>query len=118
VGIVPRRRLRYSREEIAARVKRAMEGTSIQQAILFGSYAKGTATASSDIDLAVIWDTDRRFLLRSEALLRRLYTFFHGVDLDVVVYTPSEWEMLRQSGREFMRRIAQEGVVVYERGEG
>ncbi|MBC7249763.1 MAG: nucleotidyltransferase domain-containing protein [Anaerolineae bacterium] len=85
--------------------------------ILFGSYAKGTATAFSDIDLAVIWDTDRRFLLRSEALLRRLYAFFHNVDLDVVVYTPGEWEMLKQSGREFMRRIAQEGVVVYERGE-
>lgn len=95
-----------------------MEGTPIQQVILFGSYARGTATVFSDIDLVAIWDTDQRFLLRSEALLRKLYTFFHGVDLDVVVYTPDEWEMLRESGREFIRRIAQEGVVVYERGEG
>ena len=116
--MVPERKLRYSREEIATLIRQAVEGISIQQVILFGSYARGTATALSDVDLVAIWDTDQRFLLRSEALLRKLYTFFRGVDLDVIVYTPAEWEKLKRSSREFIRRIAQEGVVVYERGEG
>lgn len=45
------RRLKYSREEITAHVRQAVEDIPIQQVILFGSYARGTATTLSDIDL-------------------------------------------------------------------
>ena len=118
VKMIPGQRSRYSREEIAAHVREAVKGIPVQQVILFGSHARGAATSLSDIDLVAIWETEQRFLLRSETILRRLYAVFRGVDLDVIVYTPDEWEMLRQSGREFIHRIVQEGVVVYERGEG
>jgi len=38
-------------------IRSAMEACNIKQIILFGSWAKGTASANSDIDLAVISDS-------------------------------------------------------------
>jgi predicted nucleotidyltransferase len=56
--------------------------------ILFGSCAKGRVTRSSDVDICLILETkDKRKVVR-DILLEVQY----NVDLDVVVYTPQEWQ--------------------------
>ena len=56
--------------------------------ILFGSCAKGRVTRSSDIDLCLILETDDKRKLVRDILSEVDYK----VDLDVVIYTPQEWQ--------------------------
>ena len=44
----------YTCDEIKQRLQPIFAGHRIRQAVLFGSYSKGTATSQSDVDLTVI----------------------------------------------------------------
>lgn len=56
--------------------------------ILFGSCARGRVTRSSDVDICIILDTkDKRQIVREI-----LSEVDYNVDLDIVVYTPQEWQ--------------------------
>lgn len=79
-----------------------------EQIYLFGSWAKGSAHKHSDIDLCIIVDTaDKRELVR-EILLKVEYER----DLDVVVYTPQEWEKYHQDSTTFAYTIYSKGVKI------
>ena len=43
----------YTREEIKRRLTPVFQRYGIKKAVLFGSYSKGTATDSSDVDIMV-----------------------------------------------------------------
>ena len=108
-------RRRARRETLQAELDRMMallrghEG--VRRVVLFGSLAEGNAGSRSDLDIAIVQDTDKRFLDR----LKEIYDLLKPrVEADVLVYTPAEWEDLRVS-RAFIRRIAERGVVLYER---
>ena len=103
-----------SRTEIAEAVCEAARECGACKAILFGSFARGTATARSDLDVVFVEETAVRFLDRLGRYLDRLADRLH-VAVDVLVYTPAEFE--RMQGGSFMKRIAREGKVLYERGE-
>lgn len=78
---------------------------------VFGSMATGTVHEWSDIDLVIVKKTNQRFLERSKEVLRRLQP---RVRLDVLVYTPAEFEQLCQE-RAFVRdEIMGKGRVLYE----
>ena len=83
-------------------------------AILFGSYARGTATRHSDVDIIFVEQTSDRFLDRlaryTDPLIDRLKT-----SVEVLVYTPDEFERMKQQS--FVRRAVEEGMVIYECGE-
>lgn len=80
-----------------------------EQIYLFGSWAKGTARQNSDIDLCVIAAAkDKRALVRA-ILLQVEYER----DLDVVVYTPREWEQYHQDSTTFAYTIHATGVKIY-----
>lgn len=83
-----------------------------ERVILFGSWARGTATRRSDIDLCVIWKTDLAPLDRIGKVLMILKDAPRPVE--AVAYTPKELERLEASP--FVRRILEEGKVLYERG--
>lgn len=80
--------------------------------LLFGSYARGTATERSDIDLIFVEDTSLRFLDRltryQSILIDRLST-----SVDTLVYTSEEFERMKDNG--FVGRAVKEGIVLYER---
>ncbi len=81
--------------------------------ILFGSHARGQPAA--DIDVLLIKDTDDRFLER----LRKVYERWTlPVAVDILVYTPSEWETLIHEERGFILRIQREGREIYARPAG
>jgi uncharacterized protein len=84
----------------------------IHKAVLFGSYARGTNTSKSDIDLLFVMDSDLRFLDRIGVLLPEVYRYIRGPAIELLVYTPEELEQI--SHRPFIRDILREGIILYE----
>ena len=79
--------------------------------ILFGSYAWGKPTKSSDIDLFVIKKSRRPKLKRMLDVENLLYP--SPLPIDVLVYTPSEVKRRLALGDFFIKRIINEGKVLY-----
>ena len=74
--------------------------------ILFGSCAKGRVTRSSDVDICIILETnDKRKIVR-DILIEVEYK----VDLDVVIYTPQEWQANKDNKATFAGIIKMTGV--------
>ncbi|MEW6569356.1 MAG: nucleotidyltransferase domain-containing protein [Chloroflexota bacterium] len=91
-------------------VGRLAEMPEVHKAVLFGSYAQGRRDLFTDIDLIVVMDSDLDFIQRSALLRQR---FRAGVDLDLFVYTPQEFE--RMAGGAFLRHALSTGKVIYEK---
>ena len=91
-----------------------LEHVSPEKVILFGSLAQDKVQAWSDIDLVVVRPTEDRFLDRTKDMLRLLEP---RVGLDVLVYTPDEFEQLCRERAFFQQEIVQKGRVLYERGQ-
>jgi predicted nucleotidyltransferase len=78
---------------------------------VFGSMATGTVHEWSDIDLVIVKETTQRFLERSKEVLQLLRP---QVGLDVLIYTPAEFDQLR-GDRPFIRdEIVNKGRLLYE----
>jgi len=75
---------------------------------LFGSLARGEARKHSDIDLAVVWDTELPPPERATALYRRLGPL--SVPVDLIVLTPEEADPVRLT--QFGQGIFKEGIVL------
>jgi predicted nucleotidyltransferase len=99
-------------EQIRRGAVEAFQQFDPHRIILFGSHAAGTADEESDIDLIVVYETDKRFLDR----LSELYTAWRlPKGVDILAYTPVEYEDLVAS-RRFVREAVSGGTVLYERG--
>jgi predicted nucleotidyltransferase len=85
-----------------------------EKVILFGSTASGQTGEWPDLDLVIIKQTDRRFLDRTKDVMRLLRP---RVGVDILVYTPAEFEQLCQERPFFQREIIEKGKVLYERGK-
>ena len=85
----------------------------VEKIILFGSYAKGNATADSDLDMFVIMETDLPRHKRSVPL----YLLFSHTPcaMDIVVYTPEEVAMWNGTVNHLITDVLKTGKVVYER---
>jgi len=80
--------------------------------VLFGSRTGSTFDEDSDIDLLVVKDTKKRPLWRRVEVRKKLST---EKPLDIIVYTPEEFENLKKSGSVFIKDILNQGEVVYEK---
>ena len=83
----------------------------VERVILFGSYAAGRRDLFTDLDLLVVMSSPLDCVHRTADLYQRLGA---GVDLDLLAYTPKEFEQQRDRG--FMRRALETGRMLYERG--
>ncbi len=82
--------------------------------ILFGSYARGTATKDSDLDLFIIKDgkVENREIRRKIDLL----LFGRRFGVDIIVRKPQEVEAnLRDNNPFYVYHIFRDGRVVYDR---
>jgi predicted nucleotidyltransferase len=84
-----------------------------ERVILFGSFARREPAA--DIDVVLIKDTTERFLDRLKAVYER---WSLPVAVDILVYTPTEWERMIEEERGFILRILREGREIYARPGG
>jgi len=91
-----------------SRIVAAMPQLGVQRALLFGSLAEGSVGIASDLDLILIVPTTESFLERCARFYRALTP---AVGMDLLVYTPEEFEALRV--RPFFRRALARVRIVY-----
>ncbi|MCD6138707.1 MAG: nucleotidyltransferase domain-containing protein [Deltaproteobacteria bacterium] len=95
---------------IIKKFKKALESLNIQveQLILFGSHAVGTAREDSDIDLVVISPSfsGKTYWERIDILTEAIYTVF--APIEATAFTPDEWK----SGKSLISDYAKDGVLV------
>lgn len=101
----------WSLADLARLAAGPLEAAGALRAVAFGSYARGVADAWSDLDLAVVLDTDLPRLERGR-LLEALHDAV-PVSLDLLVYTPSEFERGRAAGLDVFAAIADEGKTIF-----
>lgn len=85
-----------------------------QKVILFGSLAKGIRRENQDIDLFLIKDTSAKFYLRGLEVRKILGNSTPLLPLDIIVYTPNEFERAKKENRFFLEQILETGKVLYE----
>jgi predicted nucleotidyltransferase len=96
--------------EIVGQFKKALESLNIQveQLILFGSHAVGTAREDSDIDIVVISASfaDKSYWERIDILSEAIYQVFAPIEASA--FTPEEWK----AGKSLIVDYAKNGVLV------
>jgi predicted nucleotidyltransferase len=102
-------------ETLRLATDRLVEQFHPQRVILFGSQARGTADARSDVDLLVICPVPPEAGSR-RALMVAMDRALRGVDIatDVIILTPEEFERDRQIPGTVARPAWREGRVLYE----
>jgi predicted nucleotidyltransferase len=102
--------------EIAERLRGPLEAAGAVRAIVFGSWARGEADGYSDLDLVVVIDTELPRFERASQLGAVLGAA--GMPVDLLVFTPEEFERGVQRRLDVFDAIAREGVVIHERRKG
>ena len=104
-------RLVLIQSEIDRILKIAREDPTVERIFLFGSATRPeTIHEESDIDLCIVQRTNRRFLDRLADWMDRLEP---KAGLDLVVYTPEEFNSLRVSSEFVKKQIELNGKEIY-----
>ena len=82
-----------------------------QKIILFGSYAYGSPTEDSDIDLLVVMPVEDHPAYKAAEIRMKIET---PMALDLLVRTPEFVAKRIEMGDFFMRDIVRDGKVIYE----
>ena len=80
--------------------------------ILFGSYAKGTASEDSDLDLMVIKESNVPRPYRGKETRKQLSKFV--IPKDIIFYTPQEIDEYKDIPSSFVADVLQTEKVIYE----
>ena len=100
-------------KELDRIVQRLIRRYHPETVILFGSLASGKPGEWSDIDLALIKKTRRRFLDR---LMDALLAASPKEALDILVYTPDEVSAMELGKNSFwLHEIKEKGRILYQR---
>ncbi|MFQ5420051.1 MAG: nucleotidyltransferase domain-containing protein, partial [Anaerolineae bacterium] len=80
----------------------------VEQMVLFGSHASGTARDDSDIDVAVISSTftGKDYWERIDILSNAIYALF--APIEAIAFSPEEW----QEGNSLIAQYARKGLPV------
>lgn len=84
-----------------------------RRVILFGSYARGTATSDSDVDLLIVMPFKGRSVEKSVEIRLRVRPPF---PVDLLVRTPRMVRRRLAMGDGFLRDVLEHGKVLYARG--
>ena len=98
-------------EEVKNRLVKAYNPLAIY---LFGSYAWGTPTEDSDLDLLIVVEkSDERRYKRQHLGFDALWGL--GIPKDIFIYTKEEFEQRLKDDMSFCTKIKKEGKVLYAR---
>ena len=104
-----------SAEKEIERIKKLLlpvfKESKTKKAYLFGSFAKGTQTRKSDVDLMIITETDKRFFDRYYEY-ECIQQILSDSSVDMLIYTSDELSEI--SHRVFIKQILEEGEIMYE----
>ena len=102
-----------NQNEINTLVRRIVARINPQKVIIFGSYAKGTATIKSDLDLLVIKDSALPMAIRTNDLKPLLTNCL--IPVDVHVYTQEEVDEYGKEPFSFISSVLKSGKIVFEK---
>lgn len=83
-----------------------------EEVILFGSFAQERIDESSDIDLVIIKQTNKRFIDRIGEVIELCHP---KMAVDFIVYTPEEFCNLKKEENFIKEEVIGKGKVIYER---
>ena len=98
--------------EIDRIVKRIVDFSHPEKVTIFGSYAKGNAMLSSDLDILVVKDTAFPMANRTADLAALFAQSLVAVDIHL--YTPEEMEEFGQEPYSFIACVLKYGKIVFE----
>ncbi len=101
--------LQQELDRVVARLKQTYDPEKI---IVYGSFVQKTTCRWSDIDIAIIKKTNKRFIDRLVEVGRLLDT---KVATDVVVYTPAEFRDMARDNYFVRDEIVGKGRVMYDK---
>ena len=87
---------------------------SPEKIYLFGSYATDSSDEQSDIDLLIIAPSHDRPLERRLKLRKMLAEYDRKFGLDLLIYTPDEFEMLAKETSSFVCSAIKQGIKIYD----
>jgi uncharacterized protein len=93
--------------------QRIVKNFQPRQIILFGSYATGVPNTDSDLDLLVVMETTEPMAQRIRRVAEVSQVRF--LPMDILVYTPEEFETRLEKGDFFIADILTKGKVLYHR---
>jgi len=97
------------------RAVNGLMGYEPEKIILFGSAARGDTDEYSDLDLIVIKKTDKRFV---ERLVEAGSFIPLELSVDILVYTPEEFQAMIEEGNPFIEEALKDGKVLYKKISG
>ena len=100
-------------QQIDALIVKIVERCRPELIYLFGSYAKGTATSRSDLDILVVKNTELPSNMRIASLTPLVANRVVPVDLHMV--TPEEFSEYGQDPHSFLGTVLRSGKLVYQR---
>ena len=100
-----------TRQEIQATCDDIVREFAPLQVILFGSYAYGTPTEDSDVDLLVVMDIPKSEFLKKAIEIRQRISYRFGLDL--LVRSPEEIAYRVSYNDWFLREITEKGEVLH-----
>ena len=100
-----------TREEIQATCDDIVRKFAPLQVILFGSYAYGTPTEDSDVDLLVVMDIPKSEFLNKAIEIRQRISYQFGLDL--LVRSPEEIAYRVSYNDWFLREITERGELLH-----
>ena len=112
-ALVVRKPADWTLDSLRERLVPPLARAGVVRAIAFGSYARGTADGFSDLDLVVVLETERPRFERASLLDEVFRAVPIGIDL--LVFTPAEFEAGCRDGAGIFDAIVREGVTLYER---
>jgi predicted nucleotidyltransferase len=100
-----------TKQQIDEIVKRIADNYHPEKIVLFGSYAYGTPTEDSDLDLLIIKDTE----LPRHKRGREVRKYLRGLKIavDLLVYTKKEVEEWRDVNTAFITTVMGKGKVLH-----
>ena len=110
-------------EELKNKIINSLRKSDPYKIILFGSYASGTPTKDSDIDLFIVTKEEKvpenyaaKIAIKLQVskyadVIRREYP------VDLIVHTKAMYEKFMSSGSLFSKEIISKGQVLYEANE-
>jgi predicted nucleotidyltransferase len=109
-----------SRKDVIDQINLSLQNLNVRKVILFGSYAKGTQSDNSDIDLLVV--TNDNFVFESFAqkmetklkIANALFPLREYADIDLIVHTKPMYEKFIQLDSGFKKEILSSGTIIYE----
>lgn len=106
-----------SKQMIEDMVQTIVETVEPRWIYLFGSYARSSDTADSDVDILIVEDSrfgpERSRWSELKRIRRALRPF--RIPKDILVYSRDEFEMWQDSINHIVAHAVREGKLIYER---